>query len=319
MVELANGHGSNGVQHTAKAESIIFLGTGTSSAVPVIGCLTQENPACEVCISAMDPKSKNRRLNTGAVITIDVGEPTRKNLVIDCGKTFYHAALAQFPRHKLRRVDAVLLTHAHADAFFGLDDLRGWTLGGLVQDTIDVYVSKETMDTIALTFPYMVSKDAGTGGGDLPQFNWHVFDPTKSFRIPSCGNIEVTPLLVEHGRYFSGVPRPFMSLGFRVDGLSYISDVSAVPPTTAQLLHGTKVFVLDGLKDAPHASHFSIGQAVDFVRTLPEMPSKTFLVGFTHESTHEALERRLEGVQDFYVRPAFDGKRIKLIGGYEES
>lgn len=214
---------------------LIILGSGTSGSVPVIGCLTADPPTCVTCTS---PLPQNTRYNTSCMFRIGEG----KNLLVDCGKTFYATALRWFPRYKLRRIDALILTHAHADAYFGLDDLRSWTLGGFVQSHIDVYCSAATMTEVAKTFPYLVDKGAATGGGDLPEFQWHIFEEDKPFLVDACDGVEVTPLPVEHGRYFaSGLP--FQNLGFRVGDFSYISDCSAIPPSTTKLVQGSKVRV----------------------------------------------------------------------------
>ena len=110
-------------------------------------------------------------------------------------------------------------------------------------------------------FPYMVDSTRATGGGDIPSFVWHPFDTSKSFEIPSCGDIEITPLPVEHGMYFSQVPpKPYMCMGFRVGDLSYISDASRVPDETKEKMKGTRILILDALREAPHGSHFSFSE-----------------------------------------------------------
>jgi phosphoribosyl 1,2-cyclic phosphodiesterase len=107
-------------------------------------------------------------------------------------------------------------------------------------------------------FPYMVDSKKATGGGDIPSFQWHPFNPLKPFTIPSCGNISVLPLPVEHGIYFTDGPiRPYMCMGFRIGEISYISDASAISKETKNKIEGSRVLILDALRELPHASHFS--------------------------------------------------------------
>lgn len=111
----------------------------------------------------------NRRRNTSAALLF------KKNgeqmcAVIDCGKNFYEAALEHFPKNGLRRIDALMITHGHADACFGLDDLRQWTIGPegyRTQHAIDVYLNEETLGVVQGAFPYLVDKKLATGGGDV--------------------------------------------------------------------------------------------------------------------------------------------------------
>lgn len=113
-------------------------------------------------------------------------------VVIDAGKNFQAAALEWFPKYQLRRIDALLITHAHADAMNGLDDLRGWTLRSAIQDHIDVYVSQDTFTEVQRSFPYLVAKEFASGGGDVPEFKWHIISDSVSFEIGNTG-IHITP------------------------------------------------------------------------------------------------------------------------------
>jgi phosphoribosyl 1,2-cyclic phosphodiesterase len=123
-------------------------------------------------------------------------------------------------------------------------------------------------------FPYMVDSKKATGGGDIPSFLWYPFSTSESFSIPSCGGIEVIPLPVEHGMYFSeGPPKPYMCMGFRIGDLSYVSDASSVPEETKRKIEGSRVLILDALKETPHASHFS------FQEVLPPLTRVGVMVG----------------------------------------
>ncbi|KAJ3926555.1 MAG: beta-lactamase-like protein [Lentinula lateritia] len=202
--------------HHAPME-FIFLGTGTSSSIPHVDCLTRppydpndstSKPPCRTCLSTLTPEGKkNIRRNTSALVRTKAQDGRDVTIVIDAGKTFQAAAVEWFPKHGLRNIDALLITHAHADAMNGLDDLRGWTLGNSIQPHIDVYVSQATFTEVQRSFPYLVSKEYASGGGDVPDFVWHIIDDKVPFEINDTG-IWVTPFSVHHGRIFSTIPPP---------------------------------------------------------------------------------------------------------------
>ncbi|KAF7340019.1 Lactamase-B domain-containing protein [Mycena venus] len=204
---------------------VVLLGTGTSSSVPHIDCITahaipgsSERPPCRTCLSTIDGSAegkKNIRRNTSMVVRMP-GKQGSVTVLIDCGKNFQAAALEWFPKYGLRQIDAVLITHAHADAINGLDDLRAWTLSTRIQPHIDLYVSEATYQDIKRMFPYLVSKEFASGGGDIPEFVWHVcIDNAIPFEINDT-SIMVTPFLVHHGRLFlqppSTTPAPVPSI-----------------------------------------------------------------------------------------------------------
>ncbi|KAJ1938581.1 hypothetical protein FBU59_004395, partial [Linderina macrospora] len=198
---------SNG--STSRVREIIFLGTGTSGCIPNIPCITSDNPDCTVCKYSLTPEgAKNQRRNTSLLIRIDHDDGRERNIVIDCGKTFYESAVEVFIKHNVKTIDAVLLTHGHADAILGLDDLRQWTMS--FNTSIPVYVAQETLDTVASAFPYLVDTSMATGGGQVPMLDFRVI---KNPYVPLViEGIEVQPLEVEHGKYSSG--EPFYFMGF---------------------------------------------------------------------------------------------------------
>ncbi|KAF5355768.1 hypothetical protein D9756_004045 [Leucocoprinus leucothites] len=193
------------------AVELIFLGTGTSSSIPHVDCLTYDpaiHTPCKTCLSTLNPEGKkNIRRNTGAVLRTKAKDGRSVTIVIDAGKTFQAAAVEWFPKFGLRRIDALLITHAHADAMNGLDDLRGWTLNGAIQPHIDVYLTQDTFTEVQRSFPYLVSKEFASGGGDVPDFKYHIINDKEPFEVEGTG-IEITPFAVHHGRIFSKVPPP---------------------------------------------------------------------------------------------------------------
>ncbi|KAH9968723.1 beta-lactamase-like protein [Russula dissimulans] len=192
------------------AIEFIFLGTGTSGSLPNVSCLTapESDAPCKTCLSTLTPQGKkNIRRNTSAVMRIEGKDGKKRTIVIDVGKNFQAAAVEWFPKYGLRRIDAVLITHAHADAMNGLDDLRGWTLRGTIQQYIDVYVSRATFIEVERAFPYMVAREFASGGGDIPEFKWHIFEDKVPIDVADSG-IFITPFEVQHGRLWTTSPPP---------------------------------------------------------------------------------------------------------------
>ncbi|POY72085.1 hypothetical protein BMF94_4892 [Rhodotorula taiwanensis] len=311
----------------------LLLGTGTSGALPSVACLTSAERGCHCCRSTLEGSTdplgrKNVRRNTSAVLRIRdsaTQAAEEKTILIDCGKTFYSGAVEWWPKKNLRQIDALILTHAHADAILGLDDLRGWTLRGAIQRSIPIYLTQATFEEVSKAFPYLTNAGKVTGGGDVPALTWHIFDEDKPFEV---AGIEVVPLPVHHGKFFTTSPTPFYCLGFLFDRqLAYLSDVSYIPeviydriasyvsiPAAAavqpaapngttvangnangkQELPRLKALIVDCLRVEPFASHFGIGQAVETARKLGA--ERNYLVGFGHRTSHRlwlALTRSL--------------------------
>ncbi|CAG8490745.1 11505_t:CDS:2 [Ambispora gerdemannii] len=296
-----------------RVKEIIFLGTGTSSGVPTINCLTAPEQTCKTCISTLSERGQvNVRRNTSLLVRVDNPDGRLRNIVIDCGKTFYVSTLKWFPHHKLRHIDALVLTHPHADAINGLDDLRAWTLNKAIQEYIPIYLSSDTKTTLEQTFPYIVDQSMATGGGDLPSFQFNTIDSRTPFIVEG---LEFIPLPVHHGINFAN-KEPFINLGFRFDNVTYISDCNFIPEQTREKIKGSELVILDALNRKKHNSHFSIDQAVETTRDFCPKPKRTYLVGFSHDIEHYDLEREMENLQekepDLWVRPAYDGLKIDI-------
>lgn len=301
-------------------DKIIFLGTGTSSQVPAIHCITEKKAHCITCTDAMKPGSKNRRFCTSLVVVgSEPGQPnTSSTILIDCGKSFYESALRYFPTNGLSKIDAVLLTHPHADAILGLDDLRSWTMNGCIQNYVDIYLTQECMQTVAQTFPYLVDTSLATGGGDVGALRWHLIDASSPF-LAGSRQVCVQPLFVEHGFVQNG-RTPFGCLGFRIDTMSYISDCHYIPSETLDKVVGSDVFILDGLKMKRHKSHFSIPQAIACVLDLSirhaqcnlPPPTLTLITDITHRLEHHEtsaqLQRHMQGLAAWLFEHNIDAK-----------
>ncbi|KAJ2001812.1 hypothetical protein GGI04_002079 [Coemansia thaxteri] len=293
----------------SRVREIIFLGTGTSTCTPNVPCITSDNPQCNVCkLSLTKAGAKNNRRNTSLLVRIDHADGRERNIVIDCGKTFLVSAIDLFIKHNVKTIDAVLLTHGHADAMLGLDDLRQWTAS--LKMSIPIYCDKETMDVVAHTFPYLVDTKCATGGGGVSTLLFNVLD---DLTVPFfCNDVKFQPLRVEHGKHSDG--RPFYFTGFRFDGISYISDVSQIPDETRPLINGSRLLVLDALKWTTHPSHFSYWDALAEVRKF--RPERAIFTDFCHDIEHSAMEvhaKKIRAEEGLVVDPAYDGMVVAIM------
>lgn len=273
---------SNGTATDADDESLqmLFIGTGTSTGLPLTPCLTLSasyperwhetiplshvaqppkgawhptgewptNIPCSSCRAAVDkdvPEGwKNRRGNTSVMLRKKDKQGKWKNVLVDVGKTFREQAAKLFPAWGVQTVDAVVLTHGHADAYFGLDDLREWCMR--LGTAIPVYLNKPTYEAVAASFPYLVDKSFASGGGDVPTLRFHVVDDYAREEI--CG-IDVKFFPVYHGIYFrhpEGTPAdqlepaPLICLSFVFDdSVAYVGDVSEIPDESWKLLESS--------------------------------------------------------------------------------
>ncbi len=249
---------------------IRVLGSGTSSGVPVIGC------NCPVCTSG-NPKNKRSR----ASVLIEVNEHI---ILIDTATEFRLQAVAA----GIRRVDAILFTHAHADHVHGLDDLRPLSH----RKAIEVYADAQTRTEIENRFSYIFAPP-GQGGG-VPQIRMHTIGQEHL----QISNITVQPVPVFHG----SLP----ILGYRIGPFAYITDCSSIPEKSYELLRDLDVLVIDALRYRPHPTHFSIDEALNVIERIS--PRRAYLTHLCHNVEHEELSKELpEGVQ-----PAYDGLEIQL-------
>ncbi|EGG06849.1 Hypothetical protein MELLADRAFT_124040 [Melampsora larici-populina 98AG31] len=333
IVEKENG------QVIAKSPDLemIFLGTGPSSQIPDVGCVLGPDGPCAGCKLAMVKSSNSpvldKRGNTSAILrfippTLDGKQKsTPKTILIDVGKSFRNAALEFFPPNKLSKIDAVLLTHPHADAIFGLDDLRPWTANAhrnkAIQKTVPIYCDQHTFLEINRMFPYMTHPSSATGGGHVPAFEWHIFEKDKPLDL---FGLHVTPLTAHHGTMGHGKDlRPHECAGFLFNrSILYMSDVSSIPESTWATLaslgvHNSMtstahlqshlslpILVIDTLRLTTRASHLGIGDALKVAHRLGA--KRTYLVGLEHGITHESWERACKAFGEEI--PNIDKKQI---------
>lgn len=251
---------------------ITFLGTGTSQGVPVIGC------TCEVCTSL---DFRDKRLRASILV-----ETTERTFVIDTGPDFRQQML----REHVKRLDAVLFTHAHRDHTAGLDDVRAFNY--LQRADMPVYAAPPVLDQLRVEYAYAFGKEQHPG---LPRLSLHPIDET-GFEVKG---ISFLPLPVMH------LHMPV--LGYRVGNFSYITDANFIPPATIEKLKGTEILVLNALQREQHISHFNLSEALDMVAEIG--PRLTY---FTHLSHKMGLHADVEKELPEHVSLGFDGLKITL-------
>ncbi len=252
--------------------SVSFLGTGTSTGVPVVGC------SCRVCTST-NPKNKRLRQSVKC-------EADGKHFLIDTTPDLR----LQLLRDPIPRLDFVLLTHSHSDHLMGLDDIRPFNFRQ--REPIATYANIPTARAVRRAFSY-IWDDSQIGGGK-PQLD--LIEVTNTF---SHGRIEITPIPVEHGDW--------TILGFRIGKFAYVTDTNGIPPASMEMLRGVEILALDGLRVSPrHPTHWVISEAVEAAQKIGAR--ETWLIHLTHEVDHDEVEATLpEG-----IRLAYDGLRLEI-------
>jgi len=255
---------------------LTFLGTGTSFGVPVVGC------RCPVCTS---DDLRNHRGRHGLVLQ-DAGG----TLLIDTPPELRLQLLAAAISH----VDAVFLTHPHADHVHGIDDLRVFSVHG--RSSLPVHVAAEYERELQDRFAYFLSRDAAsTPGTTIPGVELVLFEDRE--HIEPAG-IPMQVVGFPHGTY--------RSYGFRTGSLAVVVDAKRVPDDAWDLFAGVETLVINALWfGKSHPTHFTIEEAVDVSERLGA--SRTFLTHLTHKVDHADAERRLPGS----VHPAHDGLTIE--------
>jgi phosphoribosyl 1,2-cyclic phosphate phosphodiesterase len=267
------------VPQTPQTEDIsgqlVLLGTGTSVGVPVIGC------GCRVCTS---DNPRNQRTRCGAVCGLPGG-----NLLIDTPTDLR----AQLLRERIGIVHAVVYTHEHADHMFGLDDLRlfPFYLGG----PVPLYGEERVRERLLRSFDYAFHPPPKVHSGGVPRLDFRTIGE-QPFELLGA---RLVPIRLWHARHVD-------VLGFRIGNVAYCTDTNGIPPASMSLLAGLDVLILDALRPRPHATHFSLDEAVAVARRL--RPRRTVFTHMSHELEHEETCARLPAGMEL----GYDGMRIPL-------
>jgi phosphoribosyl 1,2-cyclic phosphate phosphodiesterase len=263
--------------------TLTFLGTGTSMGVPTLGC------DCAVCTSAMPsgpgvPAAEPRNRRTRTSIRLAYND---RIVLIDTGPDFHAQAL----RENIRRVDAVLYTHGHADHVMGFDDLR--PLSFHTAGDLPIYADDATISSLKRVFEYTFRTED---------------------RYPTSARVELHPLghapgscVDLFGARFQRVPvrhgREIIT-GFRFGSAAYLTDMSDIPDESIPLLQDLDILILDALRHKPHPSHSHLEKSIGFVEQLK--PRRAFFTHMGHELDHALTEASLPP----HIRLAYDGLQL---------
>ena len=236
------------------------LGSGTSLGVPAIGC------DCAVCHSS-DPR--DRRTRPSILIQVN-----GLSILVDTSTDLRTQALDR----NVRRVDAILFTHNHADHVFGLDDVRRYNQ--MQKGRIACYADRGTIPDLRRIFQYAFEPPAQKGGG-VPELSLH--EIAGPFAI---ADVEIVPIPLMHGI--------LPVLGFRVGDFAYLTDCNRIPDDSWPLLHangGVTTVIIDALRHRAHPTHFSVAEAIDAVRRLGA--SRAYFTHICHDLPHAATNAQL--------------------------
>ncbi|MDG5814122.1 MBL fold metallo-hydrolase [Chitinispirillales bacterium ANBcel5] len=261
---------------------ITFLGTGTSHGVPSLDCMIHDYSFCPsgVCKRSQTDK-KHRRTRSSLLITSQ-----NKNILIDITPDFRYQAL----REKIKRIDSILLTHAHADHIGGIPDIRSYTRNR----RLFIYGSQESIRSVKETFSYIFKSDTFVGGG-IPDIG------TCTVREPfELLDLSIQPVPVVHG--------PLKGcFGYRIGDVGYIPDVKTIPGNSMDLLKSVKVLILNCLrKNRTHSTHLTLSESMKIARELS--PEKCYFIHMACDIDYEFDTELLEPWMQF----SYDGLTIKI-------
>ena len=251
---------------------VSFLGTGTSTGIPMIGC------KCNVCTST---NSKDKRLRSSVLI-----QSNTTSIIIDTTPDFRYQMLRTNTTH----LDAVLFTHPHKDHMAGLDDIRA--LNFLTKKPMDIYANSLTEEAVRRDFYYAFADTKYPG---VPEMNLITIDESP-FVI---GDLAIQPILVYHHK--------MPVYGFRIGDFTYITDANRIDPDQMDLIRGSKVLVLNALRKEDHISHYTLQQAIDISVELAVQE-----VYFTHISHQLGLHQEINKELPPHIKLAYDGLQIDL-------
>jgi phosphoribosyl 1,2-cyclic phosphate phosphodiesterase len=261
--------------------TLTILGCGSSAGVP--------RPA--LGWGACDPNNPRNRRRRCALLAEQTSDQGTTRIVIDTSPDLREQLIDANVDH----IDAVFLTHEHADQTHGIDDLRSVVLHQ--RKRIPVYLNQSTADHILLRFSYCFV--APPGSDYPPILENHSIEAGESRTIDGNGGpVTLSAFLLQHGR----IP----ALGYRIGDAAYTPDVNDIPPVSWPFLEGLDLWIIDGLRYAGHPSHFSVNDALSWIDRFK--PRRAVLTNMHSDLDYEVLRQSLPA----NVIPAYDGMRLTL-------
>ncbi len=253
-----------------------ILGSGASTGVPIIAC------PCEICHSK---NPFNKRLRSSALLTTDTG----KNILIDTAPDLREQAI----RFNITHIEAVLLTHAHADHVMGFDDLRAFSFR--THQTIPCYGVRATIDEMLHVFSYIFCTPPDYQGGMVAQVEFMEITQQDPFEVEG---VKISPFKLIHS--------DAVTTGYRFGDTSYVTDCSEIPPESKEIIRGSKKIIIDALREKPHATHFSIPDAIDAAEELGA--EQIYLTHLSHSIDYDKWSKILPS----NAALAYDGLTLEV-------
>ncbi len=252
---------------------LTFLGTGTSTGVPMIG---SEHPV------RLSTNPKDKRLRASVKIEWD------DNIyIIDCGGDFRQQMLNE----NISRIDGILFTHEHADHIAGLDDIRAFCFR---QGKIPIYLQERVLKSLEKRYDYIFATE--NRYPSAPEVEVNVISHHKSFKL---NGLEVVPIQVMHGN--------LDILGYRFDKIAYLTDIKSISEEEKQKLYNLDVLVVTGLRHKVHPTHFNIEEALNFIKEV--QPKRAYL---THISEMLGFHDEVQKTLPEHVFLAYDGLNVEV-------
>lgn len=251
---------------------VIFLGTGTSQGIPVIG---STHPVC------FSDDQRDQRLRVSVLVKWE-----GNNILVDCGPDFR----AQMLANNIRKIDAILYTHEHNDHTAGLDDIRPFFFR---QGDIPVFAHQRVIKSLEKRFEYIFQTENKYPGVPSVAANELKNEPfTFNF-------LKIIPVNVMHNRV--------QVFGFRFNDFAYLTDVKTIEKEEVEKLRGLKVLVVNALREEPHHSHLSLQEALDLIKDLE--PDRAYLTHISHwMGFHREVEKKLP--ENVFI--AYDNLKITI-------
>jgi len=251
---------------------LIFLGTGTSQGIPVVAC------SCEVCSST---NIFDKRLRSSVYI-----EDNNKSFIIDTGPDFRQQLLV----NNIKKLDYILFTHEHRDHISGLDDIRSFNW--LNNKPMDIYAEERVINMIKSEYYYAFKDEKYPG---IPEIN-----PIVIKNNPFIVNdLNIIPIRGYHHK--------LPVLGFRLNNLTYITDMNYIEDVELNKIKGTKILIINALRKEKHISHFNLEEAINIINIVK--PETAYL---THISHLMGFHNNLLANLPHNIKPAYDNLSIEI-------